>query len=230
MLLIHHLFTAADPDGYFGLSQTGTVVSYAAVVLLLVAAAVLISRKTAKKHMPTKQLVFCAMALALAFLTSFIKLFEMPWGGAVTLCSMFFICYIGYIYGLGAGLLTGFAYSLLQLIQDPWLIHPVQIFLDYIFAFTALGLSGLFSRKRNGLIIGYLAAIFARGIFASLAGYIFWYDSMPDSFPQILAWGYPIFYNYSYILAEGVITVIILCIPAVSKALNRVKQAALAEN
>ena len=50
---------------------------------------------------------------------------------------------------------------------------------------------------------------------------------MPENFPKSLTAVYPIAYNYSYLRAEGIITVIIISIPAVAKALNQVKQVAL---
>ena len=50
---------------------------------------------------------------------------------------------------------------------------------------------------------------------------------MPENFPQSLRSIYPIVYNYSYLLAEGIITVAILMIPAVSGALNQVKKSAV---
>ena len=46
-----------------------------------------------------KQLVFCAMAVALAFITSYLKIFHLPWGGSVTLCSMLFIVLTANWYG-----------------------------------------------------------------------------------------------------------------------------------
>ena len=59
-----------------------------------------------------------------------------------------------------------------------------------------------------------------------LGGYLYWMDYMPENFPQSLKSIYPIAYNYSYLLAEAVITIIIISIPAVSKGLARVKQTA----
>lgn len=73
------------------------------------------------------------------------------------------------------------------------------------------------------LIKGYLLAVFARGAFHSLGGYLYWMSYMPENFPKSLTAIYPIVYNYSYLLAEAVLTVIILSIPAVSKALNQIK-------
>lgn len=73
-------------------------------------------------------------------------------GGSVTLFSMLFICCIGYWYGLRTGIMTGVAYGLLQLISDPYIISLPQMITDYILAFGALGLSGIFCNKKNGLV------------------------------------------------------------------------------
>ena len=51
-------------------------------------------------------------------------------------------------------------------------------------------------------------------------------DYMPDNFPKSLSAVYPIIYNYSYILAEGVLTLIVISLPPVKKALARVKMMA----
>ena len=74
---------------------------------------------------------------------------------------------------------------------------------------------------------GYIAAVLARGAFHALGGYLYWMDYMPDNFPQSLKSIYPIAYNYSFLLAEAVMTVIIISIPAVSGALNQVKKTAV---
>ena len=81
--------------------------------------------------------------------------------------------------------------------------------------------------SKYGLVKGYIIAVLARGAFHAIGGYLYWMDYMPDSFPKALASLYPILYNYSYLLVEGVITVIIISIPAVSKGLARVKQMAV---
>ena len=165
--------------------------------------------------------------MALAFLTSYIKLFSAPWGGSITLCSMLFICLIGNWYGLRTGILTGLAYGILQFLQEPYVLSFFQVCCDYVLAFAALGLSGLFYKSKNGLLKGYLLGIFARGAFHALGGYLYWMEYMPETFLQALKHVYPIVYNYSYILAEGVITVIIICLPPVARALQQVKRRAV---
>lgn len=153
----------------------------------------------------------------------------MPWGGSVTLCSMLFVVLIGYWYGPRIGLTAGFAYGLLQFVQDggSYILSPLQACLDYILAFAALGLSGLFCKKANGLVKGYLFAILVRGLLHTIGGYLYWMDYMPENFPKSLAVVYPIAYNYAYILGEGFITIVILTLPPVKNAMTRVKKLAI---
>lgn len=211
-----------------GLTTAGYVASIGAVVILLVLAMVFLVKGSSSKKMTAQQIVFCAVAIALAYVCSYIKLFSMPFGGTITLFSMLFIVLIGYWYGPKIGILAGLAYGILQFLQEPYVLNFVQVCCDYILAFAALGISGFFRNKKHGLVKGYIAAILARGVFHSIGGYLFWMAYMPENFPQSLSAVYPIVYNYSYILAEGVITIIILCIPAVSKALAQVKHTATA--
>lgn len=210
-----------------GLTTAGYAVSIVAGIVLFIVATYLAGKNSKRKRMSTKQLVFCALALALAFATSYIKIFEMPWGGSITLCSMLFIVLAANWYGVGTGILVGFAYGIMQFLQEPYVLSPFQVCCDYVFAFAALGLAGLFAKQKAGLIKGYIVAILARGAFHALGGYLYWMDYMPDNFPKSLASIYPIVYNYSYILAEGIITIIIISIPAVSKALVGIKKSAI---
>lgn len=115
--------------------------------------------------MKIKELIVCAMAMALGFIASYIKIFAMPFGGAVTLFSMFFVCLIGYWYGLKAGILGGFAYGVLQFLQEPYVLSIFQVCCDYFFAFAALGLSGAFRNQKHGFEKGFLLAVIVRGFF-----------------------------------------------------------------
>lgn len=210
-----------------GLTTAGYAVSILVGVLGFLSAIYFAGKHSEKKKMTTKQLVFCGAALALAVVTSYIKIFSLPWGGSVTLCSMLFIVLIANWYGVQTGVLVGLAYGIIQFLQEPYVLSFFQVCCDYIFAFAALGVAGFFAGKNKGLLKGYIAAVLARGFFHSLGGYLYWMEYMPDNFPKSLAGVYPIVYNYSYLLAEGVITVIILLIPAVSKALGSVRRNAV---
>lgn len=216
-------FVAADG----GLTAAGYAVCIIAGILLFAAGIVLAGKVSQRKKMGTKQLVFCAVTMALAFVTSYLKIFELPWGGSVTLCSMLFIVLAANWYGPRTGVLVGLAYGILQFLQEPYVLSFFQVCCDYILAFAALGIAGFFAKSRHGLVKGYIAAVIARGAFHALGGYLYWMDYMPENFPRSLRSLYPILYNYSYLLAEAVITIIIISIPAVSRGLGRVRRTAL---
>ncbi len=196
---------------------------------LLTAAVVFAGRKAdhLKKHsirLTAKQLVFCAVAIALGTVLSNLKLYHFPFGGSITLFSMLFICIPGYWFGLKAGLVTGVAYGILQLILDPYVIHPAQLLMDYLLAFGAFGLSGLFTEKKAGLVKGYLAGIIGRWIFTTLSGWIFFAEYAWEGWAPL---PYSLVYNAIYIFSEAALTLLILAIPPAGKAFSRVKKLAL---
>ena len=195
------------------------------VMLVIVIAALLaLAMFFVKKHsqkLTVKQLAFCAMAIALGTILSNLKLYSFPWGGSITLLSMLIICLPGYWFGLGAGILTGVAYGVLQLLIDPYVLYPMQLVVDYLLAFGALGLSGLFANSKNSLIKGYLTGVVGRYVFAVISGWIFFGAYAWEGWNPV---AYSLVYNGIYIFAEAAITLIVLAIPAVHKAFARVKQ------
>ena len=210
-----------------GLTAAGYAACVAAGIMLFLLAIYFAGKSSEKNQMSTKQLIFCAASMALAFVTSYIKIFEMPWGGSVTLCSMLFIVMAANWYGVKTGVLVGLAYGILQFIQEPYVLSLFQVCCDYVLAFAALGVAGFFARSPKGLIKGYAAAVLARGAFHALGGYLYWMSYMPDNFPQSLKGVYPIVYNYSFLLVEALITAAVISVPAVSSALNQVKRTAV---
>ena len=223
--MIDFFVSYSAEDAAYSLTKAGTIILIILALLLLCVVAFLTGKKT---HFSAKRLAFSAMGIALAFLLSYVELFHMPWGGSITLCSMLFVTVIGYWYGPAVGFTAAFSYGLLQFVQSggSYMLSLTQVLMDYIFAFTALGAAGFFANKKHGLRIGYIVAILLRGVFASIAGYMFWMDYMPENFPASLAGIYPIAYNYAYILAEGALTLIVLSIPAVQNAMKQVKNMA----
>ncbi|MBQ8281925.1 MAG: energy-coupled thiamine transporter ThiT [Lachnospiraceae bacterium] len=247
-------FFVKETDGYFAFTKSGIIVMIILAVAIVIAGILLAkklkddsddveeaSSSKSKKlsGFGTKKLVVCAMCLALGYVCSTIKFLELFNGGSITLFSMLFITYIGYCFGVKTGILCGLAYGILQLIQDPWLLSPLQVCFDYIFAFAALGLSGIFRNikdknketgekrlSKKGLIIGYAVAAICRGISHSIGGYMFWMDGMPESFPKALAWLYPVAYNFCYIGVEMLITIVLLLIPGVAAILIRLRREA----
>lgn len=190
------------------------------LIVVLLAAAMLFAKRNSKQSskLSIRQLAFCAMAIALGTVLSNLKLMDFPWGGSVTLLSMLVICLPGYWFGLGAGLMTGVAYGVLQLLIDPYVLYPMQLVVDYLLAFGALGLSGLFTNAKNGIFKGYLAGVLGRYVFAVISGWIFFGSYAWEGWAAL---PYSLVYNGIYIFAEAAITLIVLAIPAVRKMLSR---------
>lgn len=205
---------------------------YAALILLiLILLAIIAVIKGAKKDtklkskpMNTKQLVFCSIAMALAVVTSFIKVASLPFGGSVTLFSMLFITLIGYFYGPKVGITTGVAYGILNLVLGPYIYAPLQVLLDYPLAFGALGISGFFKNKKGGLIVGYAAGVIGRYICHVISGYIFFAEFAPEGINPFV---YTLTYNMTYIVPEMAATILVLAIPSVKNAINRIEKQAL---
>lgn len=206
----------------------------AAAIVILLLAAVFFARSYAKRQkgrdsttggkLTVKQLAFCAMAIALGTVLSNIKLFHFPTGGSITLMSMLVCCLPGYFFGLGAGLMTGLAYGVLQLLIDPYVLYPMQLIVDYFLAFSALGLSGIFSETKNGLLKGYLTAVLGRYVFAVLSGCIFFGAYAWEG------WGalpYSMVYNGIYIFAEAAVSVVVILLPPVKLAIGRIHKLAI---
>lgn len=209
-------------DGSIKLTLTGIILVAICILALVVVPA--ITNKKSKPKLTTKQLTYSAAALALAMVCSMIKFANLPMGGSCTLCSMLFIALIGNWYGPYVGLATGLAYGLLQFIIEPIFYTLPQMLIDYPLAFGAIGLSGFFAGKKYGLQTGYITGVIGRYIFAVISGVIFFGAYAPEGTPAII---YSLGYNATYMIPEAAITLIIISIPAVSKALNTVKKNAL---
>ncbi len=111
----------------------------------------------------TQKLVYGALSLTLAFVLSYFKLFSLPFGGTITLVSMLpifaYAAYFGSVYGFTAA----FAFSLLQVIQGAYIVHPIQFILDYFVAFTCLGIASFFPKNLPlGSTVAGLSRMLAR--------------------------------------------------------------------
>ena len=210
----------ATPEGAWGDGSVHLTVTGIVIVVIIV------RQKDASREaaLPTKQLVYSAVAIALAVVCSMIKLFEMPMGGSVTLLSMLFIVLIAYWYGPYVGIMTAVAYGLVQFVTEPIFYTIPQMLLDYPLAFGALGLAGFFNKKKWGLQIGYIVGVIGRFIFATISGVVFFASYAPEGMDPVL---YSLGYQASYLVPEAVITLIIISIPPVAKAMARVKQNAV---
>lgn len=184
----------------------------------------------------TRQLVEGAMLVALATVLSYIRIFKLPWGGSVTLLSMLPIFVYSIRWGVKPGLLVSFVYSLVQFGQGVidglfgWGLTPASliacILIDYILAFTVLGVAGMFRKKETaGNIAGVVLASVLRFVFHFLSGVVIWhsYGELWDGFSTDNSILYSLLYNGAYMLPELIITligaIILLSIPQTKKIL-----------
>ena len=171
------------------------------------------------KNSKTLALVEGAAMIALATVLSLIKVYKLPWGGSITLLSMVPICLYSIKRGIGYGMAVSFVYSLVQLFLDlgeilGWGLTAgtlVACFaLDYILAYSSLGVAGIFRKLgTGGWIAGVVAALLLRLAMHFLSGVLIWHSVGKvwgfDTSNQYL---YSFLYNGSYMVPEIVFTTI----------------------
>lgn len=197
------------------------------ILIIVLFGLILIGDK--KKKTDTKTLVICALLTALSVVLNYIVIFRLPQGGSVTLFSMVPIVLAGYFFGVRRGVMVGFCVGLLTLMFDPYIIHPVQMLLDYPIAFGALAIGAPLRDKcgKRSLTVSYLAGLFGRYLCAVLSGIIFFGAYAPESFNAV-TWS--LWYNLTYLAVEGVLTVVLLNVPQIRSAFERIRQQAVAGN
>ena len=198
----------------------------------------------------TRRLTESAMLLAVAIVLELLsKMFipEMPFGGQITLVSMLPVVLISYRHGVKWGLVSAFAYALLEMaigtktvaaaFQPDYFGEGVMIgnalimcLLDYVVAFTVLGLGGLFRNKIQNsgvaLMTGSLVALGARYVahiasgYILFAGYAEWFFTQ-EGFPawgaglvetlspELLGFVYSVVYNGMYMIPEMILTAVV---------------------
>lgn len=169
----------------------------------------------------TKKLTTSAMLVALSVVLSMITVFSAPYGGTVTAASMVPIIVIGLIYRSKWGLLTALVYAILQMILGGIVPPPVPsihmyllvVLLDYVLAFTCLGLSGyffeLFKRRSFAISLSGAIVMMLRFVCHFLSGVLIWGVYAPEG---TSVWMYSLLYNGAYMLPEIVISTVILAL------------------
>jgi len=166
-------------------------------------------------------MVECALMIALSTVLSLIKIWDPPFGGSVTLFSMLPLVLAALRWGTKWGLLTGFIHSLLQMLlglsappANTVLAFVGVILLDYVLAFTVLGLADVFNKATKkpvlNVAIGTVFALFLRFVMSFLSGALLWgsYQSYYDWADGMSVWAYSAVYNASYMLPEIILTTV----------------------
>ena len=171
-----------------------------------------------------KNLSLSAIFIALSTVLSLIKIWKMPLGGSVTLLSMLPIVMLSIMLGLKWGMASAFVYSLIQLALGialdgilGWGLTPVMLIgticLDYVLAFSVLGVAGIFRKKGiSGIAIGSVTALLLRFLCHFLSGVVIFKNlEQFEIFGNVLTNRpilYSICYNGFYMLPEIIITTV----------------------
>ena len=186
-----------------------------------------------------------AVATVLAFVCAYIPFLNFPFGGGLTIASMLPIVLVSYLYGVKWGLFTGGIYSLIQMLMGHGTIVAMFLptddayqgafraivicLLDYVVAYTVLGLGGIFRKKIKNhsfaLCLGVILALALRYAVHTASGAIFfgayaeWFFAdtifaemafskwiMENLSGALLAFVYSVIYNGCYMIPEIIIT------------------------
>lgn len=202
-------------DGYGKLNSAALYISALLLVAAAVATAFIVERKD-NSGFDSRSLAFAGVSVAMSFALSYVKMWEMPQGGSITLASMLPIMIFAYVYGAKKGLLVGFVYGLLQAVQDPYIVHPAQFLLDYPIAFGLVGMTGIlrnvnFCEKLPqvkfaissviGAVLRFISHVLS-GVFAFGAYAV---DNNMPLLPYSLAYNSFVFVDLAIVIVVGVI-------------------------
>ncbi|MEG1662616.1 MAG: energy-coupled thiamine transporter ThiT [Clostridia bacterium] len=190
----------ADETGVYFATVNTTGLIVAAVIIMVVLAVFFLLGSKHKDENNTKSLVYGAIAIAMSFALSYIKFLELGQGGSITFASLLPLIIYCCMFGTRRGIVVCLIYGVLQAIQDPFIIHPMQFLLDYPLAFGLIGVSGIFMEKGLfkkhkvvAFILGAVLAVLLRyschvcsGIFAFA------------SYANIEKYGTAIAYSFAY--------------------------------
>ncbi|WP_026905932.1 energy-coupled thiamine transporter ThiT [Paucisalibacillus globulus] len=172
--------------------------------------------------MSSKKILFMvevAVFTALALILDLLPAFKMPNGGSISF-AMIPVFIVAFRWGLKGGLLTGLLWGILQMAFGAFILHPYQAFIEYGFAFTALGVAGVFAKPiqqslKDGKVMKRLTYI-TLGVFIGTglrflahfyAGIVFWGSSAPEGQP---VWLFSLIYNGSYMLPSFILSTIVV--------------------
>ncbi|MBO5526188.1 MAG: energy-coupled thiamine transporter ThiT [Clostridia bacterium] len=240
ILISQHYTTHIDGDGYYDESEAGAKVNnvllwlFAVILVVLAVCGAFLFNRKEDNGFTTKSIAYAAICIAMSFALSYIKLFEMPQGGSVTIASLLPLMLYSYMFGTKKGVFACFIYGILQAVQDPWIIHPAQFLLDYPIAFAFVGLAGMFSDMKAldklpqlKFAFGAVVASSLRFVSHVLSGvFAFSAYAFDNGFtsPLLYSLGYNsfVFVDIAIVIVVGIL---LLSSPAIKKTVDGVRVA-----
>ena len=164
-------------------------------------------------HLRTRALTEGAIFVAVAFVLSLIKLYQLPSGGSVT-AAMFPILLYSLRFGLARGLTAGFVFGLMQLLFDGAYAWGWQcMILDYLLAFVPLGLAGIFKGRAWGIFPGTVIGCLGRFFVHYLSGVTIYRIIEPTHIPGFGTFDnphlYSLVYNGAYMLLNTLLALVL---------------------
>ncbi len=161
--------------------------------------------------------VFVGLAIVLDLTFKMFGFLKMPNGGSISI-AMLPIILNGYRNNVKYGVIGGVCYAVINFILDGFFWHIGSIFFDYLFAFSCLGLTGLFKKKANKLswyIIGIIVVCFIRYMMHGLSGVLFFQEYAAEYFEKdsvgvgfVLLYSF-ILYNGPWMLGSTILSIIV---------------------
>lgn len=173
------------------------------------------TQTTRKQIFSTKLLAEIIMLVALAGALSLLShlFFSLPEGGSINL-GMVPIFWLALRRGPKIGVFGGAVFGFVDLAIEPFVVHPIQLILDYPLAFAVLGLAGFFQKQP---VVGVVVGVAARFVSHFVSGVVYFANYAPEGMSPIV---YSAIYNGTYLIPSMIICAVIIGIIQKSKALN----------
>ena len=128
-------------------------------------------------------LVYISLMLAFSVILQQLRIYHFPQGGSVTLGSMIPLLLLSYRYGISTGALAGFLYGLIAILQDPFILHPIQVLFDYPLPYMSLGLAALIPAHK---FLSTAIAFLSRFACHFISGVVFFSSYAPEGMSPII--------------------------------------------
>ena len=212
-MAIHFSSGAAAEANWLENKDVNSVALYVFGVIAIVAVilvAIFFDKKN-KFEFDTKSIAHAAVAVAMSFALSYLRIVKLPQVGSITIASLLPLMIYSYAFGLKKGVFAGLIFGLLQSVQDTYILHPAQFVLDYPAAFACIGLAVIFTNVLN--LDKYPQIQFALGaVFAGVCRFIMHFLSGIFAFGTFAPEGTPVaIYSLGY-QAAYVFPDLLICI------------------
>lgn len=196
-----------------------TIFDSPAAMFALVGVLVLILFLMYVRHIKfsTRMLVNISLMLALTILLHQIRLYHFPQGGSITLGSMIPLMFLAYRYGVAVGFFAGFIFGLINMILNPFILHPIQVLFDYPLPWMAAGLAAIFPKN---FIASTILVFAGKFICHFISGVVFFASYATEGMSPII---YSLTVNASMIIPECIICCALMKFLPIERILNSIK-------